>query len=60
MLGLAVTVALPAEVVGAVDSRDPMTYLLAALFVTVAGLAASLIPTRKVLSLNPSQALRHE
>ena len=52
--------ALPLHQLPGVDADDPKLYAIAILAVAFAGTLAALLPARKMIKLNPSQALRYE
>ena len=52
--------ALPLHQLPGVDADDPMIYAFGILSVALAGTLAAFLPARKMVKLNPSQALRYE
>jgi putative ABC transport system permease protein len=52
--------ALPLDELPGMNPDDPKIYLIGIVAVALAGLLAALLPARKMVKLNPSQALRHE
>ena len=55
-----VTRGMPDQMVQHVDPGDPLTYLVGLLAIVIAGTAATLIPARKMVKMNPSQTLHCE
>jgi ABC-type antimicrobial peptide transport system permease subunit len=43
-----------------IGSTDPVTYVVAALFMTVVATAATYLPARRATAINPVLALRQE
>lgn len=60
LIAYLVTHRIPNQMVQHVDPRDPVTYLLGFIAVAICGAVAALLPARKMVKLNPSEALHYE
>lgn len=60
LIAYGVTRGLPVQMVQHVSPSDPWTYVIGLLAIVIAGAAATLVPARKMVKMNPTQALRCE
>ena len=60
IVAIAAVLKMPEHSFPGVDPSNPIPYLIGIATVALAGTLAALIPARKMVNLNPSQALRYE
>lgn len=60
LVALVALLQMPTNAFPGVDPSNPIHYLIGIATVSLAGTLAALLPARKMVNLNPTQALRHE